>query len=88
MKKILLVAFLAGCGDGFVAQVDGPCAPGYERRDYYPRDAVWCGPIGNDAGFGSQYQACAPGWHTIGWAGMEVRARRAGGPAVYGSGHG
>lgn len=73
MRRLMLLALvLVGCGDGFVesASGDGPCVVGYEQRDYYPRTAVWCGPVGSDAGV-TNFNPCRNG-RPVSWAGGGV----------------
>lgn len=73
MKKIILLALvMVGCGDmSTTADPSGPCIDGYEQRDYYPRDAVWCGPVGNDAGMGATVNPCRGG-RPVSFAGQGV----------------
>lgn len=73
MKKLVLASMLlVGCGDFSATTVesDGPCVAGYEQRDYYPRTAVWCGPVGSDAGV-TNFNPCNHG-RPVGWAGGGV----------------
>jgi hypothetical protein len=77
MKKLALAMLvLVGCGDlstSTTVEPSGPCIDGYERKDYYPRDAVWCGPVG-DAGWSPATTTANPcqGGRPVSFAGQGV----------------
>lgn len=76
MKKLVLLALVAlgACGDlstSIPVEGSGPCVAGYEQRDYYPRTAVYCGPVGSDAGV-PNFNPCANGGRPVSWAGGGV----------------
>jgi len=71
-KSLIFVTLIAlgACGD-LSTTVEGPCVAGYEQRDYYPRTAVYCGPVGSDAGI-ANFNPCANGGRPVSWAGGGV----------------